>query len=184
MWGELSPAGPGYITLCVALNEKTRLIAWPFVSWADRSQKALTWININNCRSSYAIHLGQATAGAAFGGTVSSGRRKRDLRVRKSLRKDIVDFFPGRAFGKKKVTLHQDLTEKSASMSTIRARVKIPFLTTFTLCFWIRTKDDFAQIIALIYNDSKNKARIDVSLKNGKLVLSFDGKRRYVKQIQ
>ena len=119
---------------------------------------------------------GQEIAGAAFGGSVSARRRRRHARALKTMKKEIVELFPGRVFGKKEVTTK--LPKTTRSKSSIRARVKIPVLNTFTLCFWIRTKDDFAQIFAIIYNNSKNRARIDVSIRRGHLVLNLDGKQR------
>lgn len=91
------------------------------------------------------------------------------------MKKEIIELFPGRLFGKKEVTT---LPRRTTSKSSIRARVKIPVLNTFTLCLWIRTKDDFAQIFAIIYNNSRNRARIDVSIRRGRLVLGLDGKQR------
>jgi hypothetical protein len=89
------------------------------------------------------------------------------------MKKAIIELFPGRVYGKKEIT-----TVQTTAASTIRAKVKIPVLNTFTLCFWIRTKDEYAQIFAIIYNNSQNRARIDVSIRRGKLVLYLDGTQR------
>jgi aldehyde:ferredoxin oxidoreductase len=92
------------------------------------------------------------------------------------MKQEIIELFPGRVYGKKEVTT--TLPTTATAKSSIRARVRIPVLNTFTLCFWIRTKDDFAQIFAVIYNNSWNRARIDVSIRRGKLVLHLDGTER------
>ncbi|XP_028410741.1 uncharacterized protein LOC114533427 [Dendronephthya gigantea] len=59
------------------------------------------------------IDPGQAIAGAAFGENSNSGRRKRALVRRRSMRKEIVELFPGRAYGKKKVAPPRVTTEGS-----------------------------------------------------------------------
>ena len=118
---------------------------------------------------------GQEIAGASFGGVVTAKRRRRDVIARRTTKKEIIELFPGRMFGKKEVT---NLEKATDSKSSIRARVKISVLNTFTLCFWIRTKDEVGQIFAIIYNNSKSKARIDVSIRRGKLVLRLDGIQR------
>lgn len=124
----------------------------------------------------FVCHIpGQEIAGASFGGVVTARRRRRDVIARKTTKKEITKLFPGRMFGKKEVT---ELETATHSRSSIRAKVKIPVLNTFTLCFWIRTKDEFGQIFAIIYNNSKNKARIDVSIRRGQLVLRLDGVQR------
>ena len=92
------------------------------------------------------------------------------------MKREIKELFPGRAYGKKEEV--NVLRKSDAVKSSISAKVQIPILNTFTLCFWIRTKDDSAQIFAIIYDNNDNKPRIDVSIRKGKLILILDGKTR------
>lgn len=120
-------------------------------------------------------NLGQEIAGAAFGGVVSSRRRRRNALAQTNMKNEILQLFPGRAYGRKEVI---NIPKKSTSYSSMWASVVIPVVNTFTLCFWLRTKDDYAQIISVIYSGSGNRPRINVSIRNGVLILHLAGKER------
>ena len=68
-------------------------------------------------------------------------------------------------------------TLQKSEMSSMRAKVQIPVLETFTLCFWIKTKEDYGQILSIVY-DRETKPRIDVSINKGLLVLGLNNRIR------
>lgn len=113
------------------------------------------------------IDPGNEIAGASFGAVVTKRRR----RAINSL--EMQEMFPGTMF----VNKSSSTAKQKTTMSSIRAYVKIPVLETFTLCFWIKTKDEYGQIFAIIY-DNETRPRIDVYINKGSLVLALNGRIR------
>lgn len=123
------------------------------------------------------IDPGNEIAGASFGNVVSRKRKRRAIQGNSFMSKLMEEMFPGKVFKRKE----ENAVVQRSTLSSIRASVKVPVLETFTLCFWIKTKDDVGQIFAIIYEKDRNP-RIDVSIRRGSLLLILNGRKRMVRK--